>query len=164
SGLKLSPDGMRPDWRKAWRILRISLPAAGESLTNILCQLWFLGLINRLGAIATAAHGVAIRCEAIAFLSVTAFSVAATTLTGQYLGARRPDLAARAAGTAWGVASVVLALMGVLIYGQAGPMFELFLGGRQPRVAALGVPVLRVVAFALPALATINVLSGALRG
>ena len=43
-------------------------------------------------------------------------------------------------------------------------MFELFLGGDKPNVVALGVPVLRVVAFALPALATINVLSGALRG
>src|SRR5262249_50288878 len=31
-------------------------------------------------------------------------------------------------------------------------------------VVALGVPVMRVVSFALPALATINVLSGALRG
>jgi Na+-driven multidrug efflux pump len=146
------------------RILRISVPAAGESLTNITCQLWFLGLINRLGATATAAHGVAIRCESIAFLTVTAFSVAASTLTGQYLGARRPDLAARAARTSWGLGVLVLSALGVLLYTQAGPMFALFLGGRQPHVASEGVPVLRVVAFALPALATINVLTGALRG
>jgi Na+-driven multidrug efflux pump len=59
---------------------------------------------------------------------------------------------------------LVLTAQGVLIYSQAGPMFEIFLGGRQPGVVALGVPVLRVVAFALPALATINVLNGALRG
>jgi Na+-driven multidrug efflux pump len=107
---------------------------------------------------------VAIRCEAIAFLTVTAFSVAASTLTGQYLGARRADLAARAATTAWGLGAAVLAALGVLLYTQAAPMFELFLAGRQPEVVAQGVPVLRVVAFALPALATINVLGGALRG
>jgi MATE family, multidrug efflux pump len=65
---------------------------------------------------------------------------------------------------AWGVGVAVLAALGVLLYSQAEPMFELFLGGRQPRVVALGVPVLRVVAFAMPALATINVLNGALRG
>ena len=64
-----------PSWERSSRLLRISLPAAGESLTNVLCQLWFLRLINRLGPVATAAHGVAIRCEAIAFLSITAFSV-----------------------------------------------------------------------------------------
>jgi len=163
--------GLRIDWRGAWpvgvevrRILRVSLPAAGESLTNIVCQLWFLGLINRLGAAATAAHGVAIRCEALAFLTVTAFSVAAGTLTGQYLGAGRPELADRAARTAWGIGVVALALLGALLYVAAGPMFSAFLGDRLPRVAAEGVPVLRLVAFALPALATINVLSGALRG
>jgi Na+-driven multidrug efflux pump len=155
---------MVPDWAEIRRVLRVSVPAAGESLANILGQLWFLSLINRLGAVATAAHGVAIRCEAIAFLTVTAFSVAASTLTGQYLGARRPDLAGRAARTAWGMGVLVLSVLGVLIYAQAGPMFGVFLGGRQPHVAAEGVPVLKVVAFALPALAAINVLSGALRG
>jgi putative MATE family efflux protein len=164
SGLKLEWAGLVPDWRESRRILRISVPAAGESLTNITCQLWFLSLINRLGATATAAHGVAIRCEAIAFLTVTAFAVAASTLTGQYLGAGRPDLARRAIWAAWALGVVVLVALGLMIYALAGPMFFVFTGGRQPEVAALGVPVLRVVAFAMPALATINVLNGALRG
>jgi putative MATE family efflux protein len=164
SGLRIDPRWMVPDATEVRRILRISLPAAGESLTNTLCQLWFLSLINRLGATATAAHGVALRGEAIAFLTVAAFSVPASTLTGQYLGARRPDLARNAGRTAWGLGAALLAVLGAVIYTLAGPIFELFLGGRQPGVAALGVPVLRVVAFALPALATLNILSGALRG
>ena len=102
SGLRLRLAGVWPAWGEAWRILRVSLPAAGESLTNVFCQLWFLGLINRLGSTATAAHGVAIRCEALAFLTVTAFSIAAGTLTGQYLGAGRPDLAAKAVANGLG--------------------------------------------------------------
>ncbi|SIO59644.1 putative efflux protein, MATE family [Singulisphaera sp. GP187] len=164
SGMTLDWRGMIPVWHETRRILRISVPAAGESMTNVLSQLWFLSLINLLGATATAAHGVAIRCEAIAFLTITAFAVAASTLTGQYLGAGRPDLASQAARTSWWLGVVVLSGLGVLIYGLAGPMFFVFTGGRQPEVAALGVPVLRVVAFAMPALATINVLNGALRG
>jgi putative MATE family efflux protein len=164
SGLKLSLSGMWPVWREAWRILRISLPAAGESLTNVFCQLWFLGLINRLGAVATAAHGVSIRIEALAFLTVTAFSIAASTLTGQYLGAGRPDLAAKAARTAWGIGVALLMVVGLLIYVKAEAMFDVFLGGKQPNVVAEGIPVLRIVAFALPFLATLNVLNGALRG
>jgi putative MATE family efflux protein len=164
SGLRLEWRGMVPDPADIQRILRISVPAAGESLTNSFCQLWFLGLINRLGTTATAAHGVAIRCEAIAFLTVTAFGVAASTLTGQYLGAGRPDLAGRAARTAWAIGTAALAAMGVLLYTEAGPMIALFLGGRQPQVVGLGVPVLRIVAFATPALATITILNGSLRG
>jgi putative MATE family efflux protein len=164
SGLRLDWREVRPRWGEIRRILRISVPAAGESLSNVLCQLWFLSVINRLGVVSTAAHGVAIRCEAIAFLTVTAFSVAASTLTGQYLGAGQPDLAGRAARTAWGMGVVVLSALGVVLYVFAAPMFAIFLGGRQPQVATVGMPVLRLVAFALPGLATINVLSGALRG
>jgi putative MATE family efflux protein len=164
SGLRLDLSGMIPRRGLSWRILRISLPAAGESLTNVACQLWFLGLINRLGATSTAAHGVAIRCEALAFLTVTAFSIAGGTLTGQYLGARRPDLASLAARTAWGMGVGVLVVLGAVLYFGADAMFAVFLGGRQPAVALEGVPVLRIVAFALPFLSTMNVLTGVLRG
>jgi Na+-driven multidrug efflux pump len=155
---------MIPRRQDVFRLMRISLPAAGESLTNSGCQLWFLSLINRLGPTATAAHGVAIRCEALSFLTVNAFAVAASTLTGQYLGARRPDLARRAATIAWGIGLAVLAAIGVWLYVGAEGFFALFLGGGKPDVAAVGVPVLRIVAFAMPALATINVLNGSLRG
>ena len=113
---------------------------------------------------ATAAHGVAIRCEAIAFLTISAFSVAASTLTGQYLGARRPDLAIRSARTAWWLGGTFLSLLGLMLYTQGGPMFQLFLAGRQDEVSREGVPVLRIVALAMPALATISVLNGTLNG
>ena len=93
---------LRPNRRILVEIFRISLPAFGESVTNLFCQLWFLALINRLGETATAAHGVAIRCEAIAFLTVIAFSVAASTLTGQYLGGgSAPGAGPTAAILAW---------------------------------------------------------------
>jgi putative MATE family efflux protein len=164
AGLVLRARGTIPVAADVRRILRISLPATGESLTNSLCQLWFLGLINGLGGTATAAHGVAIRCEAIAFLTVAAFAVAASTLTGQYLGAGRPDLARRSALIAWGLGALAMSTLGAILYGLAPAMFRLFLGPQQAGVADQGVPVLRIVAFALPALATINVLTGSLRG
>ena len=164
SGLQLRWETMIPRLDALRRILRISLPAAGESLTNIGCQLWFLGLINRLGSTATAAHGVAIRCEALAFLALAAFAVPASTLTGQYLGANRPDLATKAAQTAWAMGVLTIIGFGAILYIAAEPMFSLFLGGNKPGVAAAGIPVLRIVCFAFPALATINVLNGALRG
>lgn len=164
SGLSLSRLGWIPSPPDLRRLLRVSLPAAGESASNSVCQLWFLSLINALGPNVTAAHGVALRSEAIAFLTVNAFSVAASTLTGQYLGARRPDLAARAARTAWLMGVVVLSALGVLLFFGAEPLFSLFLGRDREDVRAIGAPVLRLVAFALPFLATINILSGALRG
>lgn len=164
AGLRVGPDTLVPRPGLIRRLLRVSLPAAGEGLTNVVCQLWFLRLINRLGAVATAAHGVAIRCEAIAFLTISAFSVAAGALTGQYLGARRPDLAIRSARVSWLLGGVFLSLLGLILYTQGEPMFRLFLSGRQEEVLHVGVPVLRIVALAMPALATISVLNGTLNG
>ena len=164
SGLQLTRENLRPAWDRIRRLLRISLPAAGDSLTNVICQLWFLRLINRLGAVATTAHGVAIRCEAIAFLTITAFGVAASTLCGQYLGARRPDLATRSARTAWLLGAAFLSLLGLVLFTQGRSMFQFFLAGRQNEVLEEGVAVLRIVALAMPALATINVLNGTLNG
>jgi len=43
-------------------------------------------------------------------------------------------------------------------------MFQFFLAGRQNEVLEEGVAVLRIVALAMPALATINVLNGTLNG
>ena len=163
-GFRLRLREVVPTIEPTRRILRISLPAAGEALSNGIFQLIFLGMINGLGATATAAHGVAIRCEAIAFLTVAAFAVPAGTLAGQYLGAGRPDLAKRAAMTSWGLAVASMVGLGIVLFAASPTMFRLFLGRDQPGVAAMGVPALRLVAFALPALATIVVLSGALRG
>jgi Na+-driven multidrug efflux pump len=59
---------------------------------------------------------------------------------------------------------VVLCGLGLLLFTQAAPMVALFLGAGRPEVAAQGAAVLRVVAFAMPAMATLTVLSGALRG
>jgi Na+-driven multidrug efflux pump len=57
-----------------------------------------------------------------------------------------------------------LSLIGVVLFTQGRSMFQLFLAGRQLEVLDVGLPVLRIVALAMPALATINVLNGALNG
>src|SRR5205823_7722710 len=54
---------------------------------------------------------------------------------------------------------------GVVFFVLAVPMFRLFSPGEHQRpVIELGVPVLRLVAFAMPALASMNILNEALRG
>src|SRR5205823_3514406 len=111
-------------------------------------QLWFLAIINGLGEAATAAHGVAIRCESLGFLSGGAFAVAATALVGQSLGARAPDRAARNTWTAFALGAAMMCAMGAIFFGFAPEMFRLFVGDTKPDVVRLGVPVLRLVAWA----------------
>ena len=56
----------------------------------------------------------------------------------------------------------MLSFMGLMFFTQGQAMFQLFLAGRQNAVLDEGVLVLRIVALAMPALATISVLNGSL--
>jgi MATE family, multidrug efflux pump len=164
-GLILRPRLMLPDFRLIYRLLRISVPACVDTLSIGLFQLWFLTLVTALGDVAAAAHGTAIRCEGMGYLSGQAFATAAAALVGQNLGARKPQAAAHAAWVALGLGCVTMTIMGVLFFIFAPDLFRVFSphAHQQPIVDA-GVPVLRLVAFAMPPLSAIIVLTGALRG
>jgi putative MATE family efflux protein len=165
AGLRLRVREMWPDASLQWRLLRVSLPAGTDSMSVGVCQLWFLTLVNALGNVATAAHGIALRWEALGYQSGVAFATAAMALVGQNLGAGRPDRAARAGWTAFGMAVTVMSLMGIVFCTLATPLFRLFAPNpEQANAVEMGVPVLRLVAFAMPAVACTIVLTGALRG
>lgn len=165
SGLKLTLSCLAPDRGLIYRLLRVSVPAGIDSLSVAFCQLWFLSLVNRLGDVPAAAHGVALRWEALGFLAGAAFGTAAMSLVGQNLGARDPHRAARCALTAFALGCGVMTFMGVLFFGLAGSMFRLFCHeAHLAPVVQAGVPVLRLVAFAMPALASQIVFTAALRG
>ncbi len=165
SGLKLTAAYLVPDTDLIRRLLRVSVPAAIDSLSVAFCQLWFLSLVNRLGNTASAAHGVALQWEALGYLAGGAFGTAAMTLVGQNLGAQNPARAARSAWTAFRMGSVVMGVMGLGFALLAVPMFRLFCHepDTQP-VIDLGVPVLRLIAVAMPALASQIIFTAALRG
>jgi putative MATE family efflux protein len=164
-GLRLRIALLRPDWSILRRLLRISIPAGVDSLSLVLCQLWFLSIVNRLGDVAGSAHGIAIGWEALGYLSGNAFGVAAMALVGQNLGARQPQRAAHSGWVAFATGCLVMSLMGVTFYALARPMFQLFCPyPSQAEIIDVGVPVLRLVAFAMPALASSIIFTNALRG
>jgi Na+-driven multidrug efflux pump len=166
AGLRLHWRQFRPDRALLRRLLRVGVPAGLDSLSGTVCQLWFLSIINGLGdAASSAAHGIALRWEALAYLSGHAFGTAAMALVGQNLGARQPRQAARAGWRAFGLGCLVMCGMGVFFVTVATPMFTLFcpFPWQRPVVEA-GVPVLRLVAFVMPALACTIIFTAALRG
>jgi putative MATE family efflux protein len=165
AGLRLCPGQLWPDVNLQWRLLRISLPAGADSMSIAVCQLWFLTKVNELGDVAATAHGIALKWEAMGYLSGAAFGTAAMALVGQNLGAGRPDRAARSGWTAFGMGLGVMIVMGTIFFTFAPRMFRLFAPNpEQAPVIEIGVPVLQLVAFAMPALACTIVFTFALRG
>jgi putative MATE family efflux protein len=165
AGLAWQLRAMKPDWHLIWRLLRVSVPAAADSLSLAAGQLWFLSIVNRLGDVASGAHGIAIGWEALGYLAGAAFGTAAMALVGQFLGARRPDLAARSGWTAFGIGCAIMCLMGTVFYILAPQMFALFCssGDKEPVIEA-GVPVLRLISFAMVPEACFIIFTYALRG
>jgi putative MATE family efflux protein len=162
SGLRLRPADLRPDRPLLRRMLRVSVPAGVDSLSVAVSQLWFLSLVNALPAVASAAHGIAIQVEALGYLAGAAFGTAGMSLVGRSLGARDPHRAARCGWAAFALGCAVMTAMGVLFFALAPVLFRFF--GRDPAVVGAGVPVLRLVAFAMPALASQIIFLATLRG
>jgi putative MATE family efflux protein len=164
-GLKLEPALFWPRFDLLYRLLRISVPSGFDSLSIVVGQFWFLSIVNQFGEVASSAHGIALVWEALGYLSGAAFGTAAMTLVGQNLGAKRPDEAARAGWMAFFLACGVMTFMGAIFYTFAAPMFWLFCPKpEQAPIIEMGVPVLRLVAFVMPPLASAIVFTNALRG
>jgi putative MATE family efflux protein len=164
-GLKLELALFMPRFDLMYRLLRISIPAGFDSLSVVAGQFWFLSIVNEFGDVAAGAHGIALMWEALGYLSGAAFGTAAMTLVGQNLGAKRPEEAARAGWMACGLACIVMTGMGAFFYTFAPELFWLFcMDETQEPIIRAGVPVLRLVAFAMPPLASMIVFTQALRG
>jgi putative MATE family efflux protein len=164
SGLRLNWRLMRLDPALLWRLLRIGLPGGADVMSIIICQIVFLGMVNHLGTLAVAAHGVALRIESLAYLPGYAFQVAAGTLAGQFLGAGDTRRAMRSVLVACGCGCALMLAAACVLYFGASWLVDCFVADADGQVAQTAAVLVRIVAFALLPLGLLQVLTGALRG
>lgn len=144
------------------RIFNIGVPSALEQLILRTGQLAFVRIVAVLGTVAFATHQIAMNIQSLSFMPGQAFSIAATTLVGQLLGANKPDIAEESANQT--------RLLGMMVSGISA--FTIFFFGKyltmlytndvaiieQSRIC------LRIIALIQPAQSTQFILAGALRG
>jgi putative MATE family efflux protein len=145
------------------RVLRIGLPVGLEEAQFMFAFLVYTRIVARLGTEQLAAHSLALRSLELAILPGFALGTAATALVGQYLGAGLPDMAEAIAKRVRFFAICLLVTMGVVQFAVAPSVVELFVRD-DPEVVETGTTLLRVFAFALPAMGVHASLSGVLRG
>lgn len=127
------------------RILRIGVPALGESITMWSGQFLFLMIIGRLGSSAAlAAHIVGVRVEDVSYLPALAFGAASATMIGQSLGAGDPATARRIAHIAARQGGL-FALVGTVAFFFGADLIYRTMH-ESPEVAAIGVPAFRWLA------------------
>lgn len=164
SGLRLSLRAMRPHTRSIRRLLSIGLPGGLDVIAILGCHFVYVSLINDLGDLAAASHGLGVQIEGLAYMPGAAFQVSAATLTGQFLGARQSDQAVRG-GMASLAAALAVMCAAALVFFVGGHWLAAFFTGdfTDPIVPHTG-ELLKIGAVAIPPLAAVMVLSGALRG
>lgn len=144
------------------QILFIGLPASGEQFIRQGSQIIYTILIASLGSLVIAANQVAMAVQSISFMAGFGFSLAATTLVGQSLGARKPQLAERYGYEANIFAAIFMGLVGVVFFFWAEGLVRLFTA--DATVIDLATACVRMIAFAQVPFSVMMVLSGALRG
>lgn len=154
--------GWRPRFAAVRQTLALGVPAAIEQTLIATAFTVFTIIIAALGTSALAAQRISFNALSVGFLPSIGFSIAASTLVGQSLGAGHP-LAARAAAraaAAW--ASIWMGGMALLFFLLAPQIMGLFTD--DAAVRDLGAQSLRVLAFSLPLWGQSFVWTGALRG
>jgi putative MATE family efflux protein len=116
-GITLRRRRMVPHWVTVRRLVRLGVPNFIETFGMWAGNFIVIIFVGWMGAGLLGAHMIAIRIEAMSFLPGFAMGIAAATLAGQYLGAKRPDMARRAI--------ILCALIASGVMGSLGAAFML---------------------------------------
>jgi putative MATE family efflux protein len=158
-------EGWAPDIPFLRRLADISLPNMAESLLRSGGQILFVVVVFMLGTAVAAGHQIAQTAFFLSMFPGFGFSMAATALVGQSLGAGNIPRARSATLTAARGCLVWMSAMGVIFFLFAEPIIALSATGEdKDAIMAAGIDALRVIALAQPVMAIGFVVSGALRG
>jgi putative MATE family efflux protein len=150
--------------RVGWAIkmLRIGLPAAVGDLLRTAVLIFTALVVLKSGKETMAAFGVGSRLFVTVWIPFFAIGTAVSALVGQNLGAKKPDRATRAVinGTFSSLAlAMVIGAVGFLIPGLIMRIFT-----PDPEVIRIGIPLLRIGAFAVVGVAVTTVHASAFWG
>src|SRR6266480_2885053 len=151
-----------PDWRSLPTIIRIGAPLSLSGVLLSVIYMWLTRFTSRFGTPALAALGVGHKMEGLGFIAISGFSLAASALVGQNLGARQEARAREAVRLTVGYCLAVTVTTAIAFLLIPGALVALFT--RDPQVITDGVLYLRVIAVAQIGQSFELILEGALAG
>ena len=160
--LYVSFRGFSPDFSVVRKILNVGTPAALEQLVIQMGFLVFTIIITSFGTESIAAHQIGLRVQSFSFMPGLGFSIAATALVGQNLGAKNPKNAEKSGWEACKLAIGLMTVVSAFLFIFARDVAGIFVN--EEPVIEKAVIFIRILAFGQPAIATHFTLGGALRG
>jgi putative MATE family efflux protein len=154
--------GWLPDLDLVRRILRIGIPSAIEQMFMSLGILVYSFLVIGMGEVIFATSRLALNAVFLSMMPGFGFSMAATTLVGQSLGAKQPRRADLGTRLATRSALIWMSVMGLAFFFFGEQILRIFTD--DPELLRIGSEALKVIALSQPPLAFAFVLAGSLRG
>ncbi len=117
----------KPDFKSIFKIGRIGLPIYLQNITFTMVYWFLIQIVHDFGVNAGAAMGIGNRLESLSYMSAFGFSMAASTMVGQNLGAKNPERASRCA---WGsvllisIETFVISIIFLLLPKQIADIFS----------------------------------------
>jgi putative MATE family efflux protein len=161
-GVKINLRDMVPDLSYLRRIVRIGAPASIEGMGRALSMNLLLVVVALFSDPVVAAYGIGTRVFSVVFLPAIAVARGVETMTGQNMGAEKPDRAEKAANLAAKVLFVILTAAGVLVWFTAAPIADLFT--TSPEVVDITTEFLRYVALTFGFIGITRAYTGSFRG
>ena len=161
--LELKVGNLRYDMPMLRRIWSVSWPSMIEIMGMWSVHAIGVYFIGTLKAGTMGAHAMVIRLESVSFMPGFALGMAASTLTGQYLGAKNPEMAKKAVRFCWLVAVIAMGGTGVIVSIFHTEFLALF-GDPDSEQFQIAAPVIRIVGLMQAVNATMMVMKMSMRG
>lgn len=160
--LDLGRQTLRLDKPSARRIIGLGLPAGVSHMVFSLSSVLVQSLTNSLGPNVVTAATAIMRVDGFAMLPNFTFAIAASTFTGQNVGARRMDRVRQGvkATLTIGLCTATFLTLCILLFG--GALMRVFTQTQE--IVELGVAMMRVLAVGYIAFCCTQVLMGVMRG
>ena len=160
--LDLNRSSLRIDRSVTKRVVRLGIPAGMTQMIFSLSSILVQSLTNSLGAYVVTATTAIMRVDGFAMLPNFTFGIAATTFTGQNVGARNLARVKQGAKDTLILAlgSSAVMVLGIVIFGEN--LMRVFT--QTESIVNLGVGMLRLLAVGYISFAVIQTLQGVMRG
>lgn len=155
-------EGFKPRWNYLKSIFNIGIPAMIEQSVMRAGMIIYSKTVASLGTVAFATHQICMNIQAMSFMNGQAFAVAATSLVGQSLGKRRPDMAQAYSIRTRRIGMIISIILAFTFFFFGRPIMGLYTD--DPSVIAQGAKILKLVALVQPLQSSQFILAGALRG
>lgn len=154
--------GFKPDLKVMKSIVNIGFPAMVEQMLMRAGAIMYVKTVAALGTVAYATHQIGMNIQALSFMNGQAFSVSATSLVGQSLGKKRPDMAQAYARRTRMLGMMISIVLGIAFFFFGERIVSWY--AKEPEVIAMGASILKLVALIQPFQSSQFILAGALRG